>query len=579
MPDGTERVLFDPMLIDPSGTTTVSSAQPSPDGSRVAYLIEAGGREEAELRIVDIETLDLVEAPRVLGRGAAMTWRAGTDDIYVVHRLPELPEDEQQFHRRVYRHRIGDTWSDEEMVFGEGRDRRTYFGIGCSVDGRWLIVTGHVGTEPRNDFYLFDLQGGGGPATVMEGEDAQLQGSVLADGQLWLWTTLDAPNARVVVADTGKPTPDHWVDRLEETEFPLADWSVTDDAVIAIRTRDAVSEITVHDRETGSVRHVVELPGLGSAMTVGRPGGVGNDVWVAYTDHVSPTVILRHEVSTSTTTEWARAPGAPESGSIRVEQVKVTSEDGTQVPLFVLRPDDGGDSRPRPTVLNGYGGFNIAMTPAYSTMARAWVDQGGVWAIACLRGGGEYGEEWHRDGMRANKQHVYEDLEACADWLVDAGTTTSDQLALFGGSNGGLLVGAALTRRPDAYRAVVCSAPLLDMVRYELFGLGETWNDEYGSAAIEEEFGWLISYSPYHNVREGAPYPAVLFTVFEGDTRVDPLHARKLCAALQHATSADPRERPILIRRETNVGHAARSVSRFVDLWVDELSFLTAQLR
>jgi prolyl oligopeptidase len=181
--------------------------------------------------------------------------------------------------------------------------------------------------------------------------------------------------------------------------------------------------------------------------------------------------------------------------------------------------------------------------------------------------------------MRANKHHVYEDFEACADWLVDTGTTTTDQLAIFGGSNGGLLVGAALTRRPEAYRAVVCSAPLLDMVRYELFGLGETWNDEYGTVGVAEEFEWLISYSPCHNVRDGAAYPAVLFTIFEGDTRVDPLHARKLCAALQHATSADPRERPILIRRETDVGHAARSVSRFVDLWVDELSFLKAQLR
>ena len=288
LPDGSERVLFDPMALDPTGTTTVTSAQPSPDGSRVAYLIEAGGKEDAELRVIDTNSLELVEAPQVLGRGAAMTWRAGTDEIYVVHRLPDLPEDEQQFHRRVFRHRLGDAWSNEELVFGEGRDRRTYFGVGCSVDGRWLVVTGHVGTEPRNDLYLFDLEEADGPVTVMEGEDAQAHGAVLADGKLWMWTTFAAPNARVVVAETERPTPEHWVDKLAETDCPLADWSLTDDALIAVRTRDVVSEITVHDRETGAAAHSLDLPGLGSAMVVGRQGGVGDDVWIAYGDFVTP---------------------------------------------------------------------------------------------------------------------------------------------------------------------------------------------------------------------------------------------------------------------------------------------------
>jgi prolyl oligopeptidase len=231
----------------------------------------------------------------------------------------------------------------------------------------------------------------------------------------------------------------------------------------------------------------------------------------------------------------------------------------------------GAPDRPRPTVLYGYGGFGVPLTPAYTASALAWVEAGGVWVVANLRGGTEEGEAWHRDGMRGAKQNVFDDFAACADHLVAQGWTTPGQLGIYGGSNGGLLVGAALTQRPSAYAAVVCSAPLLDMVRYELFGLGRTWNDEYGTAADPEELGWLLDYSPYHRVEEGQAYPAVLFTVFDGDSRVDPLHARKTCAALQHATTGDA---PVLLRAEGDVGHGARSVSRTVGLSVDTLSFL-----
>jgi prolyl oligopeptidase len=229
-------------------------------------------------------------------------------------------------------------------------------------------------------------------------------------------------------------------------------------------------------------------------------------------------------------------------------------------------------------VLYGYGGFGVSLTPAYSSSIRAWVEAGGVWVVAHLRGGSEEGEAWHRDGMRDHKQHVFEDFEAAADLLVDEGWTTAGKLGIFGGSNGGLLVGAALTRSPERYAAVVCSAPLLDMVRYERFGLGVTWNDEYGTADDPVELGWLLGISPYHHVRAGAEYPAVVFTIFDSDTRVDPLHARKLAAALQWATSADPARRPVLVRREADVGHGARSLTRTVELAADQLAFFGHQL-
>ena len=269
---------------------------------------------------------------------------------------------------------------------------------------------------------------------------------------------------------------------------------------------------------------------------------------------------------------WADSPGAVSLGDVVATVHETTSLDGTTVRYQVLSPS-GAPDRPRPTVLYGYGGFGVALTPGWNPSALAWVEAGGVWVVANLRGGSEEGEAWHRAGMREHKQHVFDDFAAVADALVADGWTTTAQLGISGGSNGGLLVGAALTQRPQAYAAVVCSAPLLDMVRYEQFGLGRTWNDEYGTAADPEELGWLLGYSPYHRVVDGTAYPAVLFTVFDGDTRVDPLHARKLCAALQAATTSDA---PVLLRAEAEVGHGARSVRRTIGLGVDVLAFLAA---
>jgi len=268
---------------------------------------------------------------------------------------------------------------------------------------------------------------------------------------------------------------------------------------------------------------------------------------------------------------------------VDTRQVVYTSTDGTQVRMFVIARSapageaaDDGPPAPRPTTLYGYGGFQVPMAPGYSAGILAWVEAGGVYAVACLRGGSEEGEQWHRDGMLGAKQNVFDDFLSAARWLIEGGWTTSRQLAISGGSNGGLLVGAALTQRPDLFAAVLCSAPLLDMVRYERFGLGATWNVEYGSAAVPEQLDWLLGYSPYHRVGPGpaaTAYPAVLFTVFDGDTRVDPMHARKMCAALQHATSSDA---PVLLRRETDVGHGARALSRSVALAADGLAFAAA---
>jgi prolyl oligopeptidase len=357
------------------------------------------------------------------------------------------------------------------------------------------------------------------------------------------------------------------------SDVALVDGPDGDLQVLAVHEVDATSRLSVWDADgTGRLGDVKGL-GVGSVSGVSAPPEGGSTAWVGYTDYATPPSVLRWDAESPTALEsWEEAAVAGDVPEVTVVETHATSADGTPIHMFVLS-QVGAPDTPRPTVLYGYGGFNVSLTPAYTAQALSWVAAGGVWAVANLRGGSEHGEEWHRAGMRERKQNVFDDFAAAAGHLVDGGWTTSGQLAVMGGSNGGLLVGATLTQRPDLAAAVVCSAPLLDMVRYELFGLGRTWNDEYGTAEDPTELGWLLGYSPYHGVREGTAYPAVLFTTFESDTRVHPLHGRKLAAALQHATTSDA---PIVLRRETSVGHGARAVSRTVGLAADQLAFLAA---
>ncbi|PRX96226.1 prolyl oligopeptidase family serine peptidase [Allonocardiopsis opalescens] len=584
---GAERVLLDPVALDPEGTTTIDAWQPDREGRLLAYQLSEGGDEESLLRVMDVATGALVEGPIDRCRYSPVSWLPGGEAYYYVRRLaPELvPDGEEQYHRRVYLHRVGTPPEDDVLIFGEGRDKTEYFGPSVSRDGRWLTVWASKGTSPRNDVWLADLHASSPErprlVPVQEGVDADTHLHVGRDGRLYVFTDREAPRGRLCVADPERPAAEHWRELLpEDPEAVLTDFAILDGpelgerpVLLAAWRRHAISEITVHDLADGRRTGTVALPGLGSIGGIQeRPEG-GHDAWFGYTDHTTPLGVWHYDARTGETSPYAAAPGRVEVPEVRTRLVDYPSADGTTVRMLVISPA-GADPGPRPAILYGYGGFSVSLTPGYSATILAWVAAGGVYAVANLRGGLEEGEEWHRAGMLDRKQNVFDDFHAAAERLIADGTTTADRLAAFGGSNGGLLVGAAITQRPELFQAAVCSAPLLDMVRYERFGLGATWNVEYGSAEDPEQFGWLIGYSPYHRVREGVDYPATLFTVFDRDTRVDPLHARKMCAALQHATSGS---RPILLRREAEVGHSARSVSRTVGLNADQLAFLAAR--
>ncbi len=587
-PDGSERVLIDPAQLDPTLRTTLDAWQPSKEGDLLAYQLSESGTEESVLRVMDVASGEIVDGPIDRTRYSPVAWLPGGKAYYYVRRLaPELvPAGEEQFHRRVWLHRVGTDPAQDTLVFGEGRVHTEYYGVSVSRDGRWLMVSASEGTAPRNDLWIADLSSADGPdrpalTVVQEQVDAQTGVHVGRDGRLYVLTDRDAPRNRLAVADPAAPTAEHWTDLVgEDPEAVLDGFAILDGpqlerpALLVSWTRHAVSELTLHDLESGTLRETVRLPGIGSISgVVERPEG-GHEAWFGYTDHVTVGSVHRFDALSGTTSLWASPPGTVEVPAVRTAHVSYASDDGTVVRMFVLSPasDLPADvaDRPRPTILYGYGGFGLPLTPAYSATALAWVESGGVYAVAGLRGGGEQGEDWHRAGMLGEKHHTFEDFHAAARYLVDAGFTTPEQLSINGGSNGGLLVGVALTQRPEQYAAVVCSAPLLDMVRYEHFGLGATWNVEYGSAADPEQLEWLLSYSPYHHVREGVAYPAVLFTVFDGDTRVDPMHGRKLAAALQHATVS---ERPVLLRTERDVGHGARALNRTVALSADMLAF------
>lgn len=593
-----ERVLLDLNTLDPGGHPTLEAWQPSPAGDRVAYQISHAGTEDSLLFVLDVATGLVVDGPVDRIRGRTIGWLPGGELLYYVRCLPTESGD-ARYHRRVWLHKVGATPDADVLVFGEGRSKAQFYSVAVSGDGRWLTITATEGTAPATDVYLADLSAG--PPDRPDLRPVQRGGArtrphVAAgtgpDDVMWLRTDQGAPYGRVVACSPAHPAADAWREVVAERPGAV----LTDFAVLrgeqlarplglAAWLRHSTAEITVHDLTAGRRVGTVPLPGAGTIGDISvRPEG-GHEAWFAYTDFGTPPQVLHYDARTGRTTVWARGDGGAGAGvaawgdgraghGVTVRQETFTSRDGTTVRMFVVSAT-GHPDRPRPAILYGYGGFGTPVSAKYSSEALAWVRAGGVFAAACVRGGGDEGEQWHQAGRGEHKQNSFDDFTAAADHLVAAGWTEPGRLGIMGISNGGLLVGAALTQHPEKFAAAVCMSPLLDMARYELSGLGPSWVPEYGSAADPDQLRTLLSYSPYHHVRPGTPYPAVLFTVADGDTRVDPLHARKMCAALQHATAGDG---PVLFWLERGVGHGSRAASRRAELYGQALAFLGAQL-
>jgi prolyl oligopeptidase len=450
------RALVDPNALSDDGTVTLDGWSPSVEGERVAYQLSSGGDEESRIWVVDVATGGTVEGPIDRARYSPLQWMPGGRELFYVRRLaPDLvPADQTQYHRRVYRHVVGTDPVDDVEVFGAGVDMTAYFGVDAPEEGSWVVVTTSLGTAPRNDLHLrrrgaADDVEDGPWIPVLVDTDAQAWPHFDQRGALWLLTDLAAPRKRVCRielaagpgSDAGVGTPADWPVVISEDPdgAVLEDFVLAGEHVVVLWSRHAISEITVHDRASGQQQRRVTLPGIGSADLTGRRDE-GPEVWVGYTDHATPYTVFILEPSTGdvSTAAPAGTSAGPGPAAIVSQQRVAISADGTEVRVTVvagaLAPD-----RPRPTVLYGYGGFGVTLTPAYSSSIRAWVEAGGVWVVAHLRGGSEEGEAWHRDGMRDQKQHVFEDFEAAADLLIEEGWTTAAQLGIFGGSNGSVL--------------------------------------------------------------------------------------------------------------------------------------------
>ncbi len=571
-PEAPERIVLDPNQWSVEGTEALDWYYPDRQGRRLAFGRSSGGDELSRLRVMDVDSgATLEEIPHT--RACSLAWLPdGSGFYYTRYPAPDtVPVGHAQYHRRVFFHSLGTDPAVDDPVFGEGREPEDWPGVHLSQEGRHLLVSVAVGWT-RTDLYLLDRSTGRW-TTLVEGEEALYRGE-LYRGHLYLHTNSTAPNYRLLRVDLADPDRERWREILPEGSDVLESVGIVGGQIFASYLVDATSRLDRFDLD-GRSRTRIPMPTLGS---LGGLGGEwdGHELFYSFTSFTVPPTVYRYDLETGKSALWGRVEADLDPQDYEIHQVRCTSRDGTRIPLFVVHRRGLVVDGQRPTLLTGYGGFEVSLTPGFSRSSFLWLQSGGVYAVANLRGGGEYGSAWHQAGRLGNKQNVFDDFLAAAAWLVEAGYTNPRRLAIMGGSNGGLLVGAALTQRPDLFRAVVLSVPLLDMLRYHHFRLARLWISEYGSSQDPEQFTWLYAYSPYHRVRPGQEYPAVLLLTADSDSRVDPMHARKMAARLQQAQASD---RPILLRVETRSGHGAgKPLSKVLDEATDTWTFLFDQL-
>jgi prolyl oligopeptidase len=576
---GDAHTLVDPHTTTGDPTAAIDWYHPSPDGRLVAYGISRGGDERSTLHVLDVDSGQNLRDRIPNTRACSVAWVPDCSG-FAYTRYPdplEVPPEDRGYWRKVFWHRLGDRPDRDELVWGDLPDKTAWPNVSISRDGRWMLVHISLGWS-RVDVHLIDRRTGA-HTVIIEGIEAVSAFTVVGDRIVGV-TTLDADRGRVVSATLTTPWHDQWTTVVPESDAVIETLTVTSRSLLVLGSRSAVSFLDRYDLD-GRGHHPVRLPEMGSLA--GLSGSRERDeAFFSFTSFARPPTLFRW--TPGVTADWSRLhehddPTADgHGGQYVVEQVRYPSLDGTEIAMFLIRAPDVEPSPDTPCILTGYGGFAITMAPAYSAAVVSVCDRGGLYAVANIRGGAEEGEAWHRAGMLEHKQRSFDDFIAAADWLVDQGYTSRSRLALRGGSNGGLLVGAAITQRPDLCRAAQIAVPLLDMVRYHRFLIARLWIPEYGDPDQPADFTWLHRYSPYHRVHDGTCYPAVLLTTADGDSRVDPMHARKMAARLQAASACED-EQPVLLRIEPKAGHGqGKPVSKQADELADVLGFFDWQL-
>jgi len=602
---GDEKVLLDPNTWSADGSTALGDWNPTWDGKLVAYNVKEHNADEAVMHILDVasgkETGDVIPGTKY----TTAAWMPDGKSFYYVF-LPDGPGisvDERPGRAEIRMHVLGTDPAKDPLVFPATRSAETFIGVDVSRDGHWLFLTVQNGWN-STDVYFKDLRKPDPPVQYLQSTDPDARKRVAQNASSLSFTPLivgieavtgvtaykdrfyaltndGAPRYRVFQIDPKKPARASWKEIIPEgagTATGVIDsLQLAGGNVVLQLLENATGRLELRGLD-GKLIRPIALPGIGTVTSlVGEPED--DTVYYGFASFTTPNQIYRASIKSGASSLFAKVEVPADTSQVEVEQVTYPSKDGTPISMFVVHKKGIAKDGSHPTLLYGYGGFNQNMTPSFASSAIVWLELGGVYAMPNLRGGGEYGEAWHRAGMLDKKQNVFDDFIAAGEYLIKEGWTTSERLAIRGGSNGGLLVGAVMTQRPDLFKAVICAVPLLDMVRYHLFGSGRTWIPEYGSAEDAEQFKTLYAYSPYQHVARGTRYPALLMMGADSDDRVDPMHARKFAAEVQWAVADVPDARPALFRVERNAGHGGGDmVNQAVESYADQWAFLAWQL-
>jgi prolyl oligopeptidase len=575
---GTPKVLLDPNTLSKDGTVAVSGLAVSHDGKLLAYSISGAGSDWQEWHVRDVATGNDLSDDLKWVKFSGASWSADNKGIF--YSRYEEPNQATMmkatnYFQKLYFHKLGTPQSEDVLVYETPDHKDWQFHGHVTDDGHYLIISISEGTDPKNRVYYKDLTAANAPVVkLLDAFDASY-GFIDNDGPVfWFQTNLNSPRSKVIAIDTRKPEAANWKTIIPEGKDALDGVNVVADQFIASYLKDAHSDIRLYDLKGKFLRNV-ELPGLGTA---GGFGGKRTDkeTFYSYTSFTSPTTIYRYDLTQSKSTVYRQAKVDFDPTQFETKQVFYTSKDGTKVPMFITAKKGIKLDGTNPTYLYGYGGFDISLAPSFSVANLVWMEMGGVYAVANLRGGGEYGEDWHLAGTKLHKQNVFDDFIAAAEWLIANKYTSTPKLAIGGRSNGGLLVGACLTQRPDLFGATLPGVGVMDMLRFHQFTIGWAWKSDYGSSENPEEFKAIYKYSPLHNLKAGVKYPPTLIVTADHDDRVYPAHSFKFAATMQEDQAADA---PVLIRIETRAGHGAgKPITKSIEELTDEFAFLVANL-
>lgn len=570
--------VLDPNTLSEDGTVALTSYRVSPDGTLMAYGLSSGGSDWQEWKVREIETgADLSDHLKWI-KFSSVSWSPdGKSFYYSRYDAPREDEElaEVNYYHKLYRHQVGTSQEEDELIYHRVDQKEWGFNGTVTDDGRFLIIRVSHGTDVRNGIFLKRLDRKNSEVVELLNQFDAGYDFVGNEGEVLLFqTNLDAPRGKLISIDLRRPSRDQWKVILPESDSTLDSVTILNHQLVASYLKDARSQVKIFDLEGNLIRQL-ELPGIGRAN--GFTGKSDHqETFYAFTTFTAPTTIYHYNLDNGEASVFRQPEVAFDPAQYESKQVFYTSKDGTRVPMFVTYKKGLNLDGSNPTLLYGYGGFNISLTPSFSVSNLVWMEMGGVYALANLRGGGEYGEEWHEAGMKENKQNVFDDFIAAAEWLIENGYTSREKLAIEGGSNGGLLVGASIIQRPELFGAAIPHVGVMDMLRFHKFTIGWAWVSDYGSPDDPEDFQTLHSYSPYHNLKPGTSYPATLITTADHDDRVVPGHSFKFAAALQKAQAgADP----VLIRIETRAGHGAgKPTTKRIEEAADVLSFLYREL-